>query len=161
MEAPLGVWGFIPSHFPTLPRVWNVTPELPSWPATLQTLALVASPRLGLRHYYCVAHIDSLVAKLRSLKYSCKILVEFLPCFYNYICWPNIQKILSPLSFKSPWNCSFLYYQWFSSFNNLFLNLLFPFILFYYFYCFLFHSFLRHKYQVLIWCHHMALRLVY
>jgi hypothetical protein len=25
----LGVWGFIPSHFPTLPGAWNVTPRLP------------------------------------------------------------------------------------------------------------------------------------
>jgi hypothetical protein len=48
----LGVWGFIPSHSPTLPRAWNVTPELPSWPAPLQALALVASPRLGLRHMF-------------------------------------------------------------------------------------------------------------
>ncbi len=47
----LGVWGFIPSHSPTLPKVWNVTPMLPSWPAPLQTLALVASLRLGLRHW--------------------------------------------------------------------------------------------------------------
>ncbi len=48
MEAPLEVWGFIPSHFPTFPRACGVTPELPFWPATLQAFALVASPRLGL-----------------------------------------------------------------------------------------------------------------
>jgi len=48
--AHLGVWGFIPWHFFTLPGTWDVTLELPSWPAPLQTLALVASPRLGLRH---------------------------------------------------------------------------------------------------------------
>ncbi len=48
--AHLGVWGFIPSHFPTLVGTWNVTPELPSWPAPLQALALVPSPRLRLRH---------------------------------------------------------------------------------------------------------------
>jgi hypothetical protein len=46
----LGVWRFIPSHSPTLPIAWNVTPGLPSWPTTLQTLALVVSPRLGLWH---------------------------------------------------------------------------------------------------------------
>jgi hypothetical protein len=28
MGAHLGVWGFIPSHSLTLPRAWNVTPEL-------------------------------------------------------------------------------------------------------------------------------------
>jgi hypothetical protein len=47
----LGVWKFIPSHFPTLSRAWNATPRLHSWLAPLQTLTLVASPRLGLRHF--------------------------------------------------------------------------------------------------------------
>jgi hypothetical protein len=50
MEAHLGVWGFIPSHFPTLSKVWNVDPVLHSWPAPLQALTLVVSPRLRLRH---------------------------------------------------------------------------------------------------------------
>jgi hypothetical protein len=49
IEAPLGVWRFIPLHFPTLPRTGSVTPRLPSWPATLQALTLVTSPKLGLR----------------------------------------------------------------------------------------------------------------
>jgi len=49
MGVHLGVWGFIPSHSFALPRAWDVTPGLPSWPATLQALALVASLRLGLR----------------------------------------------------------------------------------------------------------------
>jgi hypothetical protein len=44
------VWGFIPSHFPILPEAWNVTFGLDSWPAPLQALALVTSPRLRLRH---------------------------------------------------------------------------------------------------------------
>jgi len=30
-------------------RAWDVTPGLPSWPATLRALALIASPKLGLR----------------------------------------------------------------------------------------------------------------
>jgi hypothetical protein len=47
--AHLGVWGFIPSHSPTLPRAWNVTPGLHSWLALSQALVLVANPRLGLR----------------------------------------------------------------------------------------------------------------
>jgi hypothetical protein len=51
VEAPLGVWRFIPSHFLTLLGTCSVTPELPSCPATLQALALVASPRLGLRQW--------------------------------------------------------------------------------------------------------------
>jgi len=46
----LGMWRFIPSHSPTLLRAWNVTLGLLSWPAPLQTFALVASPKLGLWH---------------------------------------------------------------------------------------------------------------
>jgi hypothetical protein len=49
--AHLGVWGFIPSHFPTFMGAWDVIPGLPSWPTPLQALALVVSPRLGLRQY--------------------------------------------------------------------------------------------------------------
>jgi hypothetical protein len=49
MRIHLKVWGFIPSHSFALPGAWVVTPGLPSWPVTLETLALVASPRLGLR----------------------------------------------------------------------------------------------------------------
>jgi hypothetical protein len=49
MEAHLGGWRFIPSHFPTLLGAWDVTLELLSWPTPLQTLVQVASPRLGLR----------------------------------------------------------------------------------------------------------------
>jgi hypothetical protein len=49
----LGVWRFIPSHFPTFPRAWDVTFEFPSWPTPLQALALVANPRLELRHNMC------------------------------------------------------------------------------------------------------------
>jgi hypothetical protein len=47
----LGVWGFIPSHSPTLPGAWDVTPGLRSWLAPLQAFALVMSPRLGLRQW--------------------------------------------------------------------------------------------------------------
>jgi hypothetical protein len=44
VEAPLGVWRFIPSHFLSLPGFL-------SWPVILQALTLVVSPRLGLRQY--------------------------------------------------------------------------------------------------------------
>jgi hypothetical protein len=50
MGVHLGGWGFIPSHSFAFPGAWDVTPELPSWPATLQALALVESPRLRLWH---------------------------------------------------------------------------------------------------------------
>ncbi len=45
----LEVWSFILSHSPTLLGACNVTLRLHSWPAPLQTLALVASPRLRLQ----------------------------------------------------------------------------------------------------------------
>jgi hypothetical protein len=51
VRAHLEVCKFIPSHSPTLPKVWNVTPRLPSWPAPLQALALVMNRRLGSQHY--------------------------------------------------------------------------------------------------------------
>jgi len=47
---PLGVWGGIPSHFLTLPRACGMTPGFPFWPVTLQPIALVVSPGLGLQH---------------------------------------------------------------------------------------------------------------
>jgi len=48
--AHLKVWEFIPSHSPTLLGTWNVISKLHTWPAPSQALALVTSPRLGLRH---------------------------------------------------------------------------------------------------------------
>ncbi len=50
MGVHLGVWGFTPSHSFALSGAWGVTPRLPSWPAPLQALALVANPRLRLQH---------------------------------------------------------------------------------------------------------------
>ncbi len=43
MGAHLGMWGFISSHFPILPRAWNVTPDLHTWPAPLQALVLIGA----------------------------------------------------------------------------------------------------------------------
>ncbi len=45
----LGVWGFTPSHFLTLPGVCDVIPMLPLGPHSCNPFALVASPKLGLR----------------------------------------------------------------------------------------------------------------
>jgi hypothetical protein len=47
----LGVWRLIPSHFPTLPGVSDVTPGLPLGPHPCNPFALVASPKLGLRQW--------------------------------------------------------------------------------------------------------------
>jgi hypothetical protein len=46
----LGVWRFTPSHFSTLSGVCDVTPKLSFSPHPCNPLALVASPKLGLRH---------------------------------------------------------------------------------------------------------------
>jgi hypothetical protein len=43
-----------------LPRACDVTPRSPSWPTTLQPLALVVSPRLGLRHLACTPRENGL-----------------------------------------------------------------------------------------------------
>jgi len=51
VRTHLGVCGSIPSHFPTFPRAWNVTFRLHSQLTPSQALALVASPKLGLRHF--------------------------------------------------------------------------------------------------------------
>jgi hypothetical protein len=45
----LGVWRLTPSHSPTLPGVFDVTPGLPLGPHPCNPFALVASPKLGLR----------------------------------------------------------------------------------------------------------------
>jgi hypothetical protein len=58
----LGVWGFTPSRFPTLPGVLDVTPGLPFGPHPCNPFALVASPKLGLRHKWI----------LESLKRDCR-----------------------------------------------------------------------------------------
>jgi len=50
VRAHLEVCGFIPSHSLTFLRVWNVILGLHSRLASLQALALVASPRLGSQH---------------------------------------------------------------------------------------------------------------
>jgi len=53
----LGVWGLTPSHSPTLPGIYDVTPGLPLGPHPCNPFALVASPKLGLRHIsYHIQH---------------------------------------------------------------------------------------------------------
>ncbi len=56
MGVHFGVWGFIPSHFLALSGACDVILRSFSWLATLQPLALVASPRLGLRQKVCATH---------------------------------------------------------------------------------------------------------
>jgi len=49
VRVALGVWGLTPSHSPTLPGVYDVTPGHPLGPHPCNPFALVASPKLGLR----------------------------------------------------------------------------------------------------------------
>ncbi len=42
----LGVRGLTPSHSPTLPGVYDVTPRTSSWPAPLQPLCLGREPKV-------------------------------------------------------------------------------------------------------------------
>jgi hypothetical protein len=58
--AHLGVWRFILSHSPTLPRTWDVILRLPSWLAPLQVLKLqhkVVSESLELHAFNIVNFI--------------------------------------------------------------------------------------------------------
>jgi hypothetical protein len=48
----LGVWRFTPSHFLTLPGVCDATLRLPLGLHPCNPFALVASPKLGLRHFW-------------------------------------------------------------------------------------------------------------
>jgi hypothetical protein len=50
LGVALGVWRLPPSHSPTLPGVSDVTPGLPLGSHPYNPFALVASPKLGLRH---------------------------------------------------------------------------------------------------------------
>jgi hypothetical protein len=45
VEIALGVWGFIPSHFPTLPRACGVTPRLPLGSQPCKPLCLSREPK--------------------------------------------------------------------------------------------------------------------
>jgi hypothetical protein len=71
VRVPLGVWGFILSHSFALPGAWNVILGLPFWLALLQALALVMSPRLGLRHI--IPFISYPINTLGSITYYFKL----------------------------------------------------------------------------------------
>jgi hypothetical protein len=89
----LGMWGFIPSHSPALPGAWNVIPGLHSWPAPLQALALVWSPRSRLRHYGCLSHCDRW--SLVSTHHPClipPILGHLCDTFFLTLIWNNHQR---------------------------------------------------------------------
>jgi len=80
--AHLGVWGFIPSHSPTLLEAWNVNPRLPFRLAALQALALVVSPRLRLQHWtYCVCWTCSIHCRAYT---TCSCSYRIIPTCSTY-----------------------------------------------------------------------------
>jgi hypothetical protein len=92
MRVHLGVWGFIPSHSFALLGAWNVTLKLAPWPTPLQALALVASPRLGLRHIsfvnfpimLCMSYSQRKVTLVRFLL-VCRSSYTFLWCCATHL----------------------------------------------------------------------------
>ncbi len=101
----LGVWGFTPSHFPTLPGVLDVTPGLPFGPHPCNPFALVASPKLGLRHFRSTIDYPSLgVFQVRLNKHfidqtktllDSKTLETLMVSSENIIKHNYIQQLLS------------------------------------------------------------------
>ncbi len=93
MGVHFGVWGFIPSHSPTLPRAWNVTLGLHSWPAPSQALALVVSPRLGLQHHRYAPCLEIKLYPKNSWK-SLENLLAHPKCISHL--WPkcNLEEFL-------------------------------------------------------------------
>ncbi len=97
MRVHLAVWGFIPSHSFALLGAWNVTLRLAPWPAPLQALALVTSPRLRLRH---ISFGNFLIMLCMSYSQRKVTLVRFLlVCrssytFYDVV--PFTWEIVSP-----------------------------------------------------------------
>jgi hypothetical protein len=87
MGIHLGVWGFIPSHSPTLLRAWIVTPRFPFWPTYLQALALVASPRLGLWHIMFI-EVAIIFLKLQTLVASHVIMFYQKNTYHKDNCTP-------------------------------------------------------------------------
>jgi hypothetical protein len=62
-----------------------VTPGLPSWLATLQALALVTSPRLGLRHFKSLDVVKGFVKNAKIIQ----MVVEY----DNMFLMPSKSKI--------------------------------------------------------------------
>jgi hypothetical protein len=71
--AHLGVWRFIPSHSPTFLGTWDVILGLPFWLAPLQAFALVASPKLRLRHLFFNLCTSSHPYFLHELMHKCLV----------------------------------------------------------------------------------------
>jgi hypothetical protein len=93
VRVQLGVWRFI------LPRAWNVTFDLHTWPTPLQAFALVASPRLGLQHFVSSFHV------FPSLRFFCDHYLKL-----QHFSIPHLVPFLTHLTYlpTHPLNHSFI-----------------------------------------------------
>jgi hypothetical protein len=92
VRVALGVWGFIPSHFPTLLGVPDVTLGLPFGPHPCNPFALVASPKLGLRH--------DVTLVLVTLMLITMVLATLLVLIYYFFCYNCLFLFLCCLCFS-------------------------------------------------------------
>jgi hypothetical protein len=93
----------------------EVTPRSPSWPTTLQPLALVASPRLGLRHgWQCILfHFPSQVSLFNILKLGSGV--------------RNLKRLRPPFSsFSFNAFSKFPKFSYLLVLQSMFFNLIFP-----------------------------------
>jgi hypothetical protein len=107
MGVHSGVWGFIPSHSLTLPRAWNVTLDLQTWPAHSQVFVLVTNPMLGLRHHISTICFISIMKHNRfsfcwfytSLLSLCLLVLHFVNYMFANFPWIHF-RILFLVHFK-------------------------------------------------------------
>jgi len=79
----LGVWGFIPSHIPTLMGAWNVTPGLHSWPTSFATTCLHHKLKVKVATHVTFLHfkrsMSSLISPLWSqLEHNPQVHLKFI-----------------------------------------------------------------------------------
>jgi hypothetical protein len=88
----LGVWRFIPSHSLAFMGTWNVTPELPSWPATLQPLCLGCEPKVRVATIWeCEGMNLTFSYTPKSMK--CDSRASFLACTFASPCFGRKPKV--------------------------------------------------------------------
>jgi hypothetical protein len=93
--VPLGVWESIPSHSLALLGACNITHGLLSWPATLQPLVMVASPRVGLRCQQCSNYaLTNLLFSLYKSMWVIDLLITFLSLYFGVLARPFTPRML-------------------------------------------------------------------
>jgi len=95
----LGVWGFIPSHFLTLPGVCDVTPGLPFGPHFCNPFALVASPKLRLQQPLTNKDISIALNKMSLMSMYVSNFQKMIVISFNPIKCVEINKNIFTLYF--------------------------------------------------------------